>query len=485
MGQEGMICVFNKNFLWGGAIASNQADGLYPYKKGKSIADYRTLSSNKNDRAEFTSNKFGEIPLVEQANENYPKRRGIDFYHNYKSDLKLMQDMGLKAFRTSIDWSFMFPKGIEESPDSDALEYYDSLIEEIRSDGMEPVITLSHYEMPTYLVENYNGWYSKKVIHYFFVFAKECIKRYHNEVKYWIVFNQINMANFDSLGIRFHQFNNPYEAIYQGSHNQFVASALVKKYATEIDNNLKIGTMLSDKIAYPATCSPDDMLFSMRKNQLQFLYPDVQIRGKYPKPVLRYFKESNINIDMTVKELDLLSKYTMDYLAFSYYYTKINDSKTDSLDNMFVRSSNPHLETSEWGWEVDPIGLRIAINRYNDRYPGISLFITENGLGAVDKVESGCIHDNYRIDYIRQHLIQINEAIKDGADIMGYLLWTPIDIVSCSSSQMSKRYGCVYVDLDDEGNGSGKRLLKDSYQWYKNVIKTNGNFLRGGEKDNE
>lgn len=470
--------MFHNHFLWGGAIASNQADGLYPYKKkGLSIADYRTLSKNKNDRAEFTSNKFGEIPLTESKNANYSKRRGINFYNHFSKDLKLMKDLGLKAFRTSIDWSFMYPTGTESKPNPDALEYYDALIDEIKKNNMEPIITLSHYEMPVYLVEQYQGWYSKKTIEFFVNFSKVCLQRYHKKVKYWITFNQINMANFDSLGIPFHRFSEPYQAIYQGSHHQFVASSMVKKIAVEIDPALKIGTMLSDKIAYPATCSPEDMLFSMKKNQLQFLYPDVQIRGKYPKYALRYFKEKGIEINMTLEELDLLAEYPMDYLAFSYYYTKINDHQKDALDNMFKKSTNPYLKSSEWGWEIDPIGLRIAINTYNDRYPDIPLFITENGLGAKDKLEDGKIHDEYRIQYINDHLIQIEEAIRDGANVMGYLLWSPIDIVSCSSGEMEKRYGCIYVDLDDYGNGTGKRILKDSYYWYKEVISTNGRIL--------
>lgn len=471
--------MFSKNFLWGGAIASNQADGLYPYKanKGLSIADYRIHSNNKNDRAEFMAHNFGEIKLTEQPGANYSKRTGIDFYRHFEEDLKLMKELGLQAFRTSIDWSFMYPTGIEETPNPDALAYYDRLIAAIRENGMEPVLTLSHYEMPAYLVTHFRGWYQKETIDFFARFAKTCLERYGDQVTYWITFNQINMANFDSLGIPFHQFEDPYEAIYQGSHHQFVASALVKKIALAISPNLKIGTMLSDKIAYPASCDPEDMLFSMRKNQLQFLYPDVQLRGKYPGYAWRYFREKNIELDVTEEELALLASYPMDYLAFSYYYTKINNAKTDDLDNMFLKSTNPHLKSSEWGWEIDPIGLRIAINRYHDRYPDIPLLITENGLGAVDRLEDGQIHDPYRIDYIKQHLQQIGEAIQDGANVFGYLLWTPIDIVSCSSGEMSKRYGCIYVDLDDYQVGSGARIRKDSFYWYRQVIDTNGRIL--------
>lgn len=469
---------FPKDFLWGGAIASNQADGLYERKveKGLSIADYTFCKKvkEKDDRAEFTSWK--QTILKDEKDQNYAKRRGIHFFETFETDLALMKELGLKAFRTSIDWSYVCPKGIEEQPNQDALLYYDALMDCIIKNGMEPVITLSHYEMPAYLSEVYHGWIHKEVIDHFVRFAGWMLERYHKKVSYWITFNQINMANFDSLGIPFLAYDDPLEAAYQGIHNQFVASALVKKKAIEIDDGIMIGTMLSDKIAHPATCKPEDVLFSLKKNQMQFLFPDVQLRGEYPGYAFRFFKEHHIDIKMEETEAILLKDYPMDYLAFSYYYTKINDASKDD-DNMFVRSKNPYLKASDWGWEIDPLGLRTALNTYADRYPHVPLFITENGFGAEDEVIDGCVHDLYRISYIKEHLLQIYEAIQDGVCIMGYLLWTPIDIVSCSSSEMKKRYGCIYVDLDDEGKGSGKRIKKDSFTWYQKVIESDGEIL--------
>lgn len=471
--------MFRDDFLWGGAIASNQADGLFEQKKGTSIADFRAFEkkTKRDDRAEFMSMGFGEIQLIDEDNKNYSKRRGIHFSNTYKQDLDLMQQLGLKAFRTSIDWSYMFPKGIEEAPYEDALQFYDELFQSIVDHGMEPVITLSHYEMPSYLVTYENGWLSEKTITYFVRFAKCCMERYHKIVRYWIVFNQINMANFDSLGIPFHKFNHPYDVLYQGVHHQFIACAKIKQLSKQISSDIKIGTMLSDKIAHPATCDPQDVLFSLKKNQMQYLYPDVQIRGEYPAYAMRYFKENDIHVEIDDDEKILLKENTMDFLAFSYYYTKLNDAKKDDLHNMFKKSSNPFLQASEWGWEIDPIGLRTALNTYQDRYPKIPLFITENGFGAVDTIVDGKIHDSYRIDYLKEHFIQMEKAIQDGVNLIGYLLWSPIDIVSCSSSEMSKRYGCIYVDLDDEGNGTGKRLLKDSFAWYQEVIATQGKSL--------
>lgn len=470
---------FPENFLWGGAIAANQAEGAFNIgNKGPSIADYRAYreKASRDDRAEFLSANFGEISLEDDPDANYPKRRGIHFNSTYEDDLRMMKGLGLKAFRTSIDWSRVYPHGDEDEPNEEGLKYYDKLINCIKENGMEPVITLSHYEMPAYLAENYDGWYNKQVIDFFVRFSRTCLKRYSGQVKYWITFNQINMANFDSLGIPFHKFENKLNVLYQGVHNQLVASALVKKTARELDPNIKVGTMLSDKIAHPATCKPEDVLFSLKKNQMQFFFSDVQLRGEYPKYAFRYFNENNINIDMNIDELQILLNNKMDFLAFSYYYTKINDSEKDDF-NMFVRSSNPYLKSSDWGWEIDPVGIRTALNTYADRYPDVPLFITENGFGAADILKDGKIHDSYRINYLREHLLQISEAIQDGVNLIGYLLWTPIDIVSCSSSEMEKRYGCIYVDYDNYGKGSGKRYLKDSYYWYQQVINTNGSSL--------
>lgn len=467
---------FPDGFLWGGAIASNQADGLFKRKLGASIADftYCKQKQTKDDRAEFTSWK--ETELEEKDQRNYAKRRGIQFADTYEQDLALMKELGLKAFRTSIDWSYVFPTGLEQEPNEEALKYYDQLFACIVKNDMLPVITLSHYEMPVHLSKEYDGWASKVVLQSFVHYADCMLKRYHKLVKYWITFNQINMANFDSLGIPFHKYENSLQVVYQGLHNQFVASAEVKKIASEIDDQLQIGTMLSDKVAHPATCRPEDVLFSLKKNQMQFLCADVQIRGSYPGYAKRFFKEHDIALKITKEEVDLLEAYRMDFLSFSYYYTKINDASKDD-ENMFVRSKNPYLTASEWGWEIDPLGLRTALNTYADRYPNTPLFITENGYGAQDLVENGEIHDDHRISYIKEHLLQIYEALQDGVNVIGYLLWSPIDIVSCSSCEMKKRYGLIYVDQDNEGNGTKKRIKKRSYAWYQRVIATNGRAL--------
>lgn len=470
---------FPEDFLWGGAIASNQADGGFGEGgKGVSIADlhpYRNIE-NRDDRKEDTTIRNDENALEMDPSLFYPKQHGIDFYHRYDEDLELMKEMGLKAFRTSFDWSRVYPNGDDEKPNEEGLRYYDRLIASIRANGMEPFMTISHYEIPVHLVKEYGGWMNRKLVTFFARYCETLFERYHDQVKYWIVFNQINLLTFNSLGILGNRSEHFEEAVYQGVHHQFVACALAKKLSTKYDG-LQIGTMLSDKIAYPATCRPEDMLFNLLKNQMQYFFPDVQIRGSYPAYAFRYFEDNRIRLVFEAGDEELLRENTMDFLSTSYYYTKLNDSTKNTFAPM-DKSKNPYLKASAWGWEIDPIGLRVNLNNYAERYPGIPLYITENGFGASDELtEDLKIHDTYRIEYLREHVVQMKEAIRDGVPLRGYLMWAPIDIVSCSSAEMKKRYGLIYVDLDDEGNGTKERYRKDSFYWYQKVIASNGRDL--------
>ncbi len=470
---------FPEDFLWGGAIAANQADGGFGEGgKGVSIADlhpYRNIK-NRDDRKEDATIRNDASALVIDPALYYPKQHGIDFFHRFDEDLAMMEEMELKAFRTSFDWSRIFPEGDEETPNEEGLAYYDRLIASVRKHGMEPFMTISHYEIPVKLVKNYGGWQNRKLVEFFSRYCKCLFERYHEQVKYWIVFNQINLLTFNSLGILGNQAENFMEAVYQGVHHQFLACANAKRLAGNY-KDIMVGTMLSDKLSYPATCRPEDVLFNHRKNQMQYFFPDVQLRGRYPGYAFRYFEEHGIEIRFENGDEALLRENTMDFLAFSYYYTKINDSEKNT-DAPTDKCSNPYLQKSEWGWEIDPIGLRVALNKYTERYPGVPLYITENGLGAMDVLtDDNKIHDDYRVDYLRQHIIQMKEAIGDGVPLKGYLMWSPIDIVSCSSAEMKKRYGLIYVDLDDEGRGSLARYRKDSFYWYHTVIASNGESL--------
>lgn len=470
---------FPEDFFWGGAIASNQADGLFrKFGKGPSIADFHPYENkhNRDDRKEDSTIPNKVEALKTDFGRYYPKQYGIKFSEEYESDLEMMKEMGINCFRTSFDWSLIFPNGDEALPNEEGLKYYDTLIDEILANNMEPIMTISHYELPVNLVKKYGGWSNRKLVDFYVRFSRTLFDRYHNKVKYWITFNQINMLTFNSLGILSDDLTETYQAV----HHQFIASAYAKKLSLEYDGDLRVGTMLSDKIAHPATCDPRDVLFNLKKNQMQFFFSDVQLRGKYPNYSKRFFKDHGIEIKSLEGDEELLNQYVMDFLSFSYYYTKINDHNKDDMTSS-GRSVNPYLDESEWGWEIDPLGLRTALNTYSDRYPEVPLFITENGFGAKDRVEEGKIHDQYRIDYLNDHLFQLKEAIKEGVNIIGYCLWTPIDVVSCSSAEMTKRYGTIYVDLNDYGIGSNKRIKKDSFYWYQKVIGMDGKNLRGND----
>lgn len=476
---------FPKDFLWGGAVAACQIEGAYDVDgRGLSTSDIHRYDKEM-DRAHIEKEGGGTLAQIKAAMNDeegyYPKRYGIDFYHTYKSDLALLKEMGFKAFRTSISWSRIFPKGDEEEPNEKGLQFYDALIDEIIKDGMEPVITMSHYDIPLYLVTEYGGFANRKVAEFFVRYAKVLLKRFKGKVKYWIVCNQVNLVptvQFGSLGIYDDQTtpDKMEELMYQSVHNQFVACAKIKKLASSIDPNAVLGTMIADGTLYPATCKPEDIVMTMQKNRMQYFFTDVQLRGEYPAYALHYFKEKGIHLDITPEEEQLLKDNTLEFLAISYYYTRICDSTKNSM-KPFEGEQNPYLKPTPWEWRADSLGLYNTLSQLSDRYQ-IPIMIAENGLGAIDTVEEdGSIHDAYRIEYLREHILQMKRAILDGADVFAYLSWGPIDIVSSSSAEMSKRYGYIYVDPDDYGQGSGKRIKKDSFYWYKDVISSNGEKL--------
>lgn len=469
--------VLKKDFLWGGALAANQCEGAWNEDgKGWCVADINrykdNIPLNKKYNEEITTQDI--FAAIEDKAGIYPKRWGIDFYHTFKEDIKLLKGLGINTLRTSINWARIFPNGDDEEPNEDGLKFYDMLIDELLANEIEPMITMSHYEMPLHLAIKYNGWYSREVIGFFVKYGKVLLDRYKDKVKYWIIVNQINLIgheSFNHLGIPEDKVDNLLEAKYQGVHNEMVACAKITQYARAIDKNIHIGMMFCDGISYAATCKPEDVLANYKRNQMEFLYGDVLLRGKYPGYAYRYYKDHNIHIEFGLGDEEVL-KNTADFMAISYYYTKIAD--VESMKKKKTSYDNPHIQHSDWGWGIDPVGLRTKLNMYWDRYQK-PIVIAENGLGCFDKVEKdGKIHDAYRIEYLRAHIEQMKEAIHDGVDVFGYYPWGPIDIISCSSSEMSKRYGFIYVDMDNYGDGSRKRSLKDSYYWYKEVIKSNG-----------
>lgn len=480
---------FSENFLWGGATAANQIEGAYDAGgKGMSTSDYAAYkdpyAAGKVNN--FTFNVASKELEEYKANPDrylFPKRWGINFYERYKEDIALFAEMGFKVFRLSISWVRIFPTGLEEEPNEAGLAFYDKVFDECAKYGMEPLVTMSHYEMPITLTEKYNGWLSRELVPLFEKFAKVILERYKDKVKYWITFNEMNM-NLNSLytgaGILEDLIDDKLQAAYQASHHQFLASALAVKAGKEICPEAKIGCMINQIESYARTIKPEDQLQALKSNQLNMFYPDVQARGEYPSYMNRYFSDNGIVINTEAEDETILKEGKVDFVAISYYMSHVTEAREDAMKLAGTFDSpikNEYLPKSQWDWPIDPIGLRISLMKLYDRY-GIPVFVCENGLGAHDEIsEDGRIHDDYRIDYIREHIIQMKEAIKDGVELMGYTTWGCIDLISCGTSQMSKRYGFIYVDQDDEGKGSQDRIRKDSFYWYKKVIQSNGEDL--------
>lgn len=482
---------FPKGFLWGGATAANQLEGAFDVAgKGMSVSDVFTFDENR-PKANWTDEWLGMTrEKVEQAQDPnskafYPKRIGIDFYHHYKEDIKLFAEMGFKCFRMSLAWTRIFPHGDEDEPNEAGLAFYDQVFDELLKYDIEPIVSLSHYEMPLYLVTKYGGWTNRKLVGFFVHYAKTVFKRYRGKVKYWMSFNEINSLTYHpyvSGGI-FEAHNAHLEQDrYQAAHHQFLASALATKYLHQIIPNSKMGCMISYQLLLPYSCNPDDVQATVEKQRNALFFSDVQARGYYPGYTTRLFKEKHVHLQKQEGDEEILRAYPVDYVSFSYYMSSAVSADPDGLTkangNLISGGiKNPYLPTSDWGWQIDPVGLRLSLNQLYDRYQK-PIMIAENGLGAIDHVDqAGHINDDYRINYLKQHIEQMSEAIADGVKLFGYTAWGCIDIISASTSQMSKRYGFIYVDQDDEGNGTKARLKKRSFDWYKKVIASNGTDL--------
>lgn len=460
---------FPDNFLWGGAIAANQVEGAYLTDgKGLSTSDLQPYGI------------FGDI-IPRVSGDSYVKDVAIDFYHRYPQDIALFAEMGFKCLRISIAWTRIFPQGDEQQPNEAGLAFYDRLFDEMAKYNITPLVTLSHYEMPYGLVKNYGGWGNRKTIGFFEHYARTVFQRYQHKVKLWLTFNEINMslhAPFTGVGL---EPESSKSEVYQAIHHQLVASAKAVAALHQIIPDGRIGNMLLGGLMYPLTCKPADVLETLQQNREWLFFGDVQVRGYYPSYMTRYFKQHDISIEITAEDKAAL-KETVDFISFSYYMsgcvTADEDLNRKARGNILSMVQNPHLASSEWGWQIDPEGLRILLNELWDRYQK-PLFIVENGLGAKDKPDAnGNIEDDYRIEYLNDHLVQVSEAIADGVEVMGYTSWGPIDLVSASKAELSKRYGFIYVDRDDNGNGTLERRRKKSFYWYRDVIQSNGGKLK-------
>lgn len=472
---------FPDTFLWGGATAANQCEGGY-LDGGKGLSTVDVIPAGE-DRFPVMQ---GIMKMLECDDKHYyPSHEAIDMYHHFKEDIKLFAEMGFKCYRFSIAWSRIFPNGDEKMPNEEGLRFYEEMIDECLKYNIEPLVTICHFDAPMHLVHKIGSWKSREMVNYFLNFAKAVLTRYNNKVKYWLTFNEINMLlhlPFMGAGIVFEEGENQEQVKYQAAHHELVASALATKLAHEINPDNMVGCMLACGATYPYTCHPDDVLKTLQQERENYFFGDVQARGYYPNYALRKFENLGITIKMEDGDENILKENPVDFISFSYYSSRTASAdpevNKETAGNVFPTLKNPHLKASEWGWQIDPVGLRVTLNNLYDRYQK-PLFIVENGLGAVDKVETdGSINDDYRIEYIKEHVKTMRDAIVlDGVDLIGYTTWGCIDVVAASTGQMSKRYGFVYVDKDNDANGTLKRSKKKSFDWYKNVIVSNGENL--------
>ncbi|WP_028042527.1 glycoside hydrolase family 1 protein [Candidatus Stoquefichus massiliensis] len=485
--------MLKKDFLWGGATAANQFEGGYQEGgRGLATSDTKTNGSLTRKRKHSFLNDNNEIIYLHESefishdyqatldpNMYYPSHKAVDFYHHYREDIALMAEMGFKCYRMSLSWTRIFPNGNEDEPNEEGLKFYENVFDECLKYGIQPVVTLNHFDMPVYLAQHQDGWLSRNTIECFLKYCQTVFERYKGKVKYWMTFNEINLLRgYATLGI--HEMNT--QKYYQALHHLFIASAKAVQLGHEIDPNNQIGMMLANILTYSETCNPKDVELELNvSRRLKYFFSDVQCRGYYPSYVLKLLERENIQIIKEENDDQILKDGCVDYIGFSYYNSGVVTTRKDagmSLGNGINMAQNPYLKESEWKWPIDPTGLRISLNILWDRYQK-PLFIVENGLGADDKVEKdGSIHDDYRIDYMRDHIIEMKKAVEeDGVNLMGYTPWGCIDLVSAGTGEMKKRYGMIYVDMDDEGNGTLERSKKDSFYWYKKVILSHGEDL--------
>lgn len=481
---------FPEGFLWGGATSAAQYEGAYDVGgRGTSHMDFIRRIPKRDDEKLFPINVTydmfqGHKAHTDDPTYNFAFRRGSDFYHRYKKDIALMGEMGFKCLRMSISWSRLFPTGMEEEPLEDGVRFYHDVFRECRKHGIEPLVTMIHYDVPSYLTETLNGWESSKMVELFCHYTKFLIDEYKDEVKYWLTFNEINMVmNSPYLGGAMfpeRSSRSRESAIHQALHHELVASALTVKYFHEHAKGDLVGNMIARLQNYPLTCNPADVLVQQQQNEFNYFPTDIQVKGAYPQFILNYYRKNDVSIDWYPNCKEILSQGTVDFTAISYYHTAVisaEPSKAEPIGAFVRKLENPYIEQTGWGWGIDPTGLRITLNDMHGRY-SVPIFIVENGLGAHDELTmDGKVHDQYRIDYLRAHIEAIRDAISDGVDVMGYTPWGCIDLVSCGDCQMTKRYGLVYVDADDDGRGTYNRYRKDSFYWYKDVIASNGKRL--------
>ncbi|MFT3877886.1 MAG: 6-phospho-beta-glucosidase [Propioniciclava sp.] len=478
------MSTFPDGFLWGGAVAAHQFEGGWNAGgKGPSVVDVLTAGAHGVAR---------RITADVDPDEYYPNHEAIDFYHRFREDIALFAEMGLKCFRTSIQWTRIFPRGDETEPNEEGLRFYDEVFDELLAHGIEPVITLSHFEVPLHLAREYGGFRDRRVVDFFARFAQVCFERYRDKVKYWMTFNEINnqmntgnpLFLWTNSGVLLTEDDNPTEVMYRAGHHELLASAKAVAIGKKINPDFQIGCMIAAVTIYPYSCNPDDVMAAEIANRERFFFADVHARGHYPSYALRMFEREGIDVGFQPGDEEILAAGKVDYIGFSYYMSNVvkagaeADPGADMAGGTSNSVPNPYLKASDWGWPIDPVGLRYTLNLYYNRYE-LPLFIVENGFGMIDEIAAdGSIHDEPRIGYLRDHIAEMGKAVaEDGVELMGYTPWGIIDLVSFGTGEMKKRYGMIYVDRDNTGNGTLERSKKDSFDWYRTVIESNGDQL--------
>ena len=473
---------FPKEFLWGGATAANQCEGAYQ-EDGRGLANVDTIPYGE-DRFPVM---LGLKKMLECDIEHfYPSHDAIDFYHRYQEDIKLFAEMNMKCYRFSIAWTRIFPNGDDETPNEKGLDFYEAVVDECLKYGIEPLITICHFDAPIALIKKYGGWKDRRMIDAFMKLCHALFTRLNGKVKYWLTFNEINMLlhlPFMGAGIYFEEGEDKNQVLYTAAHHELVASAKAVKLAHEMMPNAMVGCMLAAGQFYPYSCHPQDVYKGMESDRDNYFFIDVQARGEYPVWAIKRMEKLGVNIDITSEDTKILQEGTVDFISFSYYASRCVSAdpeinKQNAKGNaVFSAVKNPYLKASEWGWQIDPLGLRITCNTLYDRYQK-PLFIVENGLGANDTVEEDGIHDTYRIDYMREHIKAMDAVInEDGLPLLGCTFWGIIDLISASTGEIKKRYGTIYVDKQVDGSGNLERKKKDSFVWYQKVIESNGTIL--------
>jgi Beta-glucosidase/6-phospho-beta-glucosidase/beta-galactosidase len=473
----------SNDFLWGGSIAAHQCEGAYN-EGGKGLGIMDLVSVGAYGRPRKIYSKL-------EKNVLYPSHYGIDFYHHYKEDIALFAEMGFKALRISIDWSRIYPNGDDSKPNQEGIEYYQNVVKELKKYNIEPIVTLYHFEMPINLVKKYGSWTNRKVIDLYLKFCQTTFTSLKDTVKYWATFNEMNhidpqteatdIFTYIIAGLKYSDLTDKKQTLATIGYNMTLASVKAVRLGHEINSNFQIGCVFGIEPVYPINCDPGNVLKAYLQTDRDFYQIDAMCNGEFPKYKIREYINHDINLPIKKEDKKDFELGKLDFIGMNYYASSV--AKYEGADNkesaLFGGLQNPYLETSKWGWTIDSTGIRYLLN-YTYRKYGLPIMITENGLGAVDKVDKkGQIHDDYRIEYLREHIAAVETAIvEDNVDCFGYLTWGPIDLISATTGQMSKRYGFIYVDQDDNGNGTKKRIRKDSFNWYKKVIASNGNDLK-------